>query len=113
MWKLAPLSFAFEIWCGELSSSSAVVTLLATLAGPKFSSSLMEKTCLVALLLQTKENSSSDDRSTTSLRQNMRICLSFVIFFFLRELEAVSDTASSSCQREFSNKRAERSPNIL
>lgn len=40
MWKLASLSFAFEISCGEFSPSSAAVTLLGILTGPKFSSSL-------------------------------------------------------------------------
>lgn len=86
MWKLAPLSFAFEIWCGELSSSSAVVTLLANSGWTKIQQlSLWRRHAWLLFYFKTKENSSSDDRSTTSLRQNMRICLSFVIFFF-REL---------------------------
>lgn len=69
MWKLAPLSFAFEIWCGELSSSSAVVTLLANSGWTKIQQlSLWRRHAWLLFYFKTKENSSSDDRSTTSLR---------------------------------------------
>lgn len=85
MWKLAPLSFAFEIWCGELSPSSAAVTLLVNSGWTKIQQlslwrryawcgfylmKFLQKPQFDGLLFyfKTKENSLSDDKSSTSLR---------------------------------------------
>ena len=85
MWKLASLSFAFEIWCGELSLSSAAVTLLVSSDWTKIQQlslwrrhawcelwlmKFLQKPQFDGLLFyfKTKENASSDDKSSPSLR---------------------------------------------